>query len=526
MLGTKPQETRLLSDIPRILPRHKVIIKPYSLAQNLKPFETLNDERFLAIQKHAFPVDLSDEKRLLQTNGYLEVTVPVQGLFDLFENSEFTKEVAPFARSFLIKDEVVQNPEHIMVTDIAGNQYEILLEEGKIVLPKEGVGLFSFISHVTFIYSFDQVDKLYMLAPAQTKSDFHFHISVSHLNANNSRRVKAIRQFTIQYQDLHIAHDQKMVKAEPLGDEYPGLYQIKMGILLLAPFLVNKQLIATIRLQENGQTKEDPFLHGWQVRQDESPILTKRFGLSAKTLTRLVKMLYTPLDLLTEYLSGGTLMLSQNNGYNNFLLRKEVLGTFYKRLVDDLINQKLPGKFLFERVSLRQLESIDLTAFSLDEHDSIVMSHLLTEVRNHRFKYFKDLFLTQDRVDPAIVDFFHIQLPGQTIRKSLPHVTLVVAQNNHSMNDVLESMQQKGVDSMSPLNHFEEEDFSTERRTSDFESTEKLAEKLKEMEDNFEGFDTTYRSRKSPWTTLTKRDKIKASPEEAKQTPRGPKSRP
>jgi hypothetical protein len=413
-----------------------------------------------------------------------------------------------------------------MVTDIVGNQYEILLEEGKAILPEEGTGLFSLISHITFFYSPEQIDKLYILAPAETKSDFRFHITVSHFNANNARRVGAIRQFRIEYQDLHIAHDQKIVKAEPLGDEYPGLYQIKMGIMLLAPFLVNKQLTATIRLQENGETKEDPFLHGWQVRQDNTPILTKRFGLSAKTLNQLVKMLYTPYDLVTEYLSGDAFTLSQAKGYNHFLLRRESFQAFYKRLIDDLINQKLSGEFLFERVSLSQLESLDLKAFTLDEHDSIVMSHLLSEVRNHRFKYFKDLFLTRDKTEPAIVDFFHIQLPGLANYKSMPHVTLIVTQNNHSMHDVVDSMQQKGVDSMSPLNHFEEEDFSTERKASPFESTEKLSEKLKEIEGGFEGFDTTYRSRKSPWSTLTKRDRAKLMQDETRQTPRGPKSRP
>ncbi len=516
---------------PRFLSTHKIITKPYAQIEMQRQYclhaekfgSFVTSEDFAVLQSHAIEIDISEELALLDEEGYLEVAIPALGIVDLFPDSEFATNKQSFATILTLNGLQHIRPDYYLATDIVGNQFEVLMEEnGEITLPEEGTGLFSLISHITFIYSKKQItashaksnNKLLILPVAETKSSFEMHISVSHFNHVQQRKVISIREIQVEYQDPYITHDQKMVSVNPVGDAYPGLFQVKMAILLLAPFLVNKQLIATIRLEPLSHFKEELFLHGWQPTAEKLPLYTKRFGLSTKALYALLQSVYPLSQLVKDYLKGDSFGLLQKRGYNNFLLRTDAFSRFYDLLLHDLINQKLVGSYLFDRVSRECFSKVNLSSFSLDEHDKSVLHELCQELKNHRFSGLERLFLSADKKEPALVDFFHLNLIDPLKHHVIPHATLLVTQDNHSMNEIMESLLSKGEQAMVPLSFFENEDYSANKSdTTHLESASKLDEI-----DNFEGFDTIYRSRKRPWVTHSETPA-------SRTTPRGNKMR-
>lgn len=255
------------------------------------------------------------------------------------------------------------------------------------------------------------------------------------LDNQNKRKIKTIRNVSITYQDLHIAQDQTLVKVSEVDKKHPGLLQVEIAIRLLAPFLVNKQLVATVRLNAQNMP-ESLFSHGWERMDAKDAVLTKRFGLSSKTLTRLVKSCYTRYDFIEDYLNGDTFSLSSENGYNDFLLRQEGFEAFYDRLIEDLINQKLSGEFLFSRIDEEELSHLAMIDTE-DLHDKEVLKHLTQEIKNQRFTTLRKCFLSSDSTVPAVTDFFHL---AASDTKAVPHATLLVSQDNHSMNEMVESL--------------------------------------------------------------------------------------
>lgn len=167
--------------VPRILPTHKISVKPYYQLERQGHYQLAGPKfaslatqaDFERFKEHLIAINIHDEIMALKDNAQLEVTVPVTGLLDLEPNSQFQKMAVSFPTVIAINGlgaGTYPQADHVMATDIVGNRYEILVDEkGRITLPEEGTGLFTLISHLTFIYSDAQITRGAGLSLLSTK---------------------------------------------------------------------------------------------------------------------------------------------------------------------------------------------------------------------------------------------------------------------------------------------------------------------------------------------------------------------
>lgn len=377
---------------------------------------------------HWIEISIEEELARLDENHVLEVSVPILNLCDLLPNSYFSgpplaAKVVGF-NGFAAKGNhrLIENfplADFVLVTDIAGNQYELLInKEGKIELPNEGIGLFSIPSQITFIFSEKQVkrgigldnyqaqglekNKIYIYPPDHACQNFSMHISVSHLNSLNKRIVDTIRKIGVEYQETMVHHKQATTQINRHNQQLPNAFCVEMDLSFdrLIDFPFPYALNVTVESTDNAKfgltDHKRPELpnetRGWMQHPIFPQVFTKYFGLSAKTLTALSKKVYTQYDLIRDYLEGDDFGFSRQRGYNDFLLRPEAFERFYSMIMDELVYQRLPKNFLQERVTTDKLIALNDHQLSVDFHDSIVLSGLQSEIIEGRFNHFYDLF--------------------------------------------------------------------------------------------------------------------------------------
>ncbi len=227
--------------MPAMLPTHNARLLPFWCESSL-PFDLYDSslarlatkDILSVLEPHWLEVSIEEEIAFLDENHALEISVPVLNLCDLMPNAFFSgpalaAKVVGF-NGFAAKGNhrLIENfplADFVLVTDIAGNQYEIVMtKEGRIELPDQGIGLFSIPVQLTFIFSENQVkrgqgledcrsqglekNKLYLFPPTHTNQNFVMHISVTHLDHNHKRIVDSIRKVSVDYQDYKLL-DQK-----------------------------------------------------------------------------------------------------------------------------------------------------------------------------------------------------------------------------------------------------------------------------------------------------------------------------
>lgn len=275
------------TDIPRILPQNEIRVQGYSQLQAQQAFNLFGAKfsqladatEFKALKDQLIEIDISDELAILSQSQYdsmLEISVPVFGVVDLFNSGVFSS-----AQSFasVIKLEgFAQKADFVLVTDIVRNTYEILVgPHGEIALPKEGTGLFSIPSKITFMYNYNKNDvssKLYLLPPPEMSSNFECHICVSHINEKMQRRVDSIRAIKVRYSAM--SH-------------------------------INKPLLLAF-----------------------------------------TEAAYSKTDMIRDYFLSNHFHLSQQGGFNQFLLLEEAFDVLYDKILYDLIHQRLSKSFTAE----------------------------------------------------------------------------------------------------------------------------------------------------------------------------------
>lgn len=473
--------------VPQFLPSLKLIhpvIDQNALTKQFSLFSSrfaclATKETFKALRSQMLEIDISQELDLMNESSSLEVVVSVNGIIDLLNKSEIYNQFSKFpvvvgfngfgAKSVETQQNNFPHSDFVLITDIVGNQYEVLVDKsGKLELPQVGTGLFSLASAITFIYSQQQVkqglglenlqsiglrdNKLYLLPPTQSNEDFTFSICITHINENHQRIVDTIREVRVQFENTaqKIYDKAQGLVIRPL-EESPDVLQINLSLLLLKPFMAQLPFSASIALSHpKGSEYGLVQPHGWMEHPIHNATYTKHFGLSEKTLTQVVNHLYNEYDLTKDYLKGDTFSLSPENGYNNFLLRTDGIGVFYDLLIHDVVHHKIPGDFILDRVDPSHYADLDLSDLPMDFHDSVVIAQLQTDFQEHSFQGLQQLLLTHDYKQGHIEIEDHFVVHAQGMQE-MPVVNVEITQGSTLSQPILSMIDMNMTDLDSSL---------------------------------------------------------------------------
>ncbi len=448
-------QTRVL---PRFLAAQSILAKPTPRSSTSDSFNLFGNrfaslmqkENLEGLQPYLIEIDISEEISLLKAEYSLEITVPVLGMTDLLG---FTQNAQQFACPVAINGfgaksatDTFNNfphPDFVLITDIAGNQYEVVVTpDGKIELPSDGTGLFSIVSSITYIYSERQIkfgaglenlqseaiaeNKLFLLPPINSFETFTSQICITHIDNDHKRKVDTIRKVEIKYPTMTLDDYQPKVITNRISSGDTDL--LSVGISWQTKSTFNHPLTACVTVESIHDTSVADA-NGWLQHPIDPNMYTKHIGLSENTLNFLIRRVYSEYDLMKDYLKGDTFSLSHQNGYNNFLLMPEVFGRFYDFLIHDLIHHKLPADFLFARVPTERLRALETSDIPVDFHDSIVLSRLQANLAEDNFQDFKKLFRSEASTQNELADYFILRT--DRLQDSIPQVSVtLIAKSN------------------------------------------------------------------------------------------------
>ncbi len=453
-------------------------------------FATL--DTFTVLKPTCLEIDIEPEINMMSKDSALEITVPVMGLTDLMKSMPFSL-IRHFASVLMINgfyarpthsQDSFPLPEFILATDMIGNQFEIIVNrEGSIELPQEGTGLFSLVSSLTFIYSYQQIvmgqglkrhensafkNKLWVLPPEGNLIPFKMRTCVTHINQLHQRIVDSIRTVTVTYPQLSKEMYQTNVVVERDKKDLSNKLNVSLALTLLSPLTKHLPFIAKVSLEpiqnvkyslnaQEDKLQKPGLAHGWLQHPVHANVFCKYFGLSNRTLTLLIRQLYSEYDFIQDCLSKDLSFLDKTkNGYNNFLLLPEAYGYFYDLMVRDLVNQKIPGKFIFDKIPQERLLALQ-TDLPADFHDSIVLTQIHAELQEHRFDTLQNLFMSEnDTSYPKVMESFPIY--ATNLSGKLPQVAVDVSNINWEQKQKARAKQreqdlQKRQTAWTPMHH-------------------------------------------------------------------------
>lgn len=403
--------------------------------ENFAKFANASDFKKLASQ--LIEVDILEECQSMTEDCFLEITMPVLGLMDLHHFIDFfsSNVLHPSfigLNGFGAKSSEIDSfpqVDFIKVMDIADNRYEIMLTPtGEVELPEQGMGLFSIIKEITFVLGYRQVitgegltdlqsegskkGKLYLLPPMGTDESFTFHVCLTHIDELNRRLVDSIRAVEVNFTAMPLLWE---AKGTILGNQNSRVIErnyIDLSIKLKNVGTLPKPVLVNVELKHNPSVRLIPSeLNAWTQHPLQANVFTKRFGLSQRTLALLIKELYTEFDYMRDYLERNPVPLSQENDYNNFLLRPEVFVKLYEGLIHDLSWGYIKGDFLLSRVSPERVQELDLSEMPVDFHDSVVVSQLQAEFDKGQLESLAMLFSPRASASSMIIsDGFYLDI--------------------------------------------------------------------------------------------------------------------
>lgn len=465
---------------PRFLATQTILASPFqgtakSDAYNLlgARFASLaHSEDLLALKPYLVEIDISEEIALLKPEYALEITIPVVGTTDLLGLEQKVRNQQQFAcpvaiNGFGAKSEmtILNNFPHsdfVLITDISGNQYEVIVnQDGKIELPNDGIGLFSTIFAVTFIYSERQVkqgdgleslqsigvktNKLLVLPPVDCQEAFTAQICVTHINERRQRIVDTIRKAEIQYPKM-TSKVQAEVSVNHFQADDTRMLAVNLKLSYLPSFAsypITVKVTLTSKVDENFSLYMDS--HGWMQHPIHSNVYTKHIGLNENTLRNLISQMYSEYDFIKDYLAGESFGLSHHNGYNNFLLMPEAMGRFYDFLIQDIVKGKLPIDFILAKIPNERLFEIALSRIPVNFHDSILLTQLqsilaegsLDSVREWFQSY---VFFAQDE---TLSDNFYLY--ASKAEGTLPFASVEISEQQTFLEEKLSELDVEGV---------------------------------------------------------------------------------
>ncbi len=306
-----------------------------------------------ALTPMCLEIDLKQEFQSMSKESSLEITVPVMGMTDLLQKSIFSP-ARNFASPLMINGfcakpyhlhDSFPKPEFVLAMDLTGNQYEVIVNlDGTLELPLNGTGLFTLLSSISFIYSYQQViegfglekyesgneNKLLLLPPEINLIPFTIRTCVTHINERHQRIVDSIRAINIEYPAISKKHYQSNVVVQREEKQTNGKLNVTLALTLLLPLTKHLPFTTSISLDplqgvsyslssSEDIVKAPTQAHGWMQHPVNPNIFTKHCGLSERTLRALVRQLYSEYDFIQDYLKGDLFNLSDKDGYNNNL---------------------------------------------------------------------------------------------------------------------------------------------------------------------------------------------------------------
>lgn len=408
-------------------PTHFIkVVEPNTVTQQF----AINHEKFAhlatpaefeQLKSHLIEIDIKTELGKLKGEGFLEVSVPVLGLTDFLAATPTWHE---FSQQFPVpiaingygapadsqgKGQYYPQADFIVVKDILGNQFELFVNpDGLIEIPEKGTGLFSVITEITYIFSRDQIiegrglypfenveaeaGKLYLLPPPGVHERFNLKIVAAHLDETNQKVIDYVLKVpVVQVNDELREASAVNVTVKNLSDEQENLLQLEIayrkknyhGESFGLDISLEKVFGVTYGLLDTHS--------GWTTEND-SNVLMKQIGLSDYALTALVRNVFSEYDFSKSLLAGEGFEISQKSGFNDFMLSPEAIGLYYDLFVSGIVQQTLPGEWLFAHVPNDRIENLNLDYAFLNPHDSALISNIIEDVKAGHFESFADQF--------------------------------------------------------------------------------------------------------------------------------------
>lgn len=362
----------------------------------------LTGNQIKGLQPYLIKIPIQAELEIMTADHQLEISVPVVGLTDLMGNKNLQIEALQFPAPVAINGMGLPNgsefsaygkPAYILATDIMGNQYEVLIDESaNITLPKEGTGLFSLVSFLTFIYEDWQIKQgkglehlsdlglekgfAYLLPPFSHQA-FSPKIALTHLDEQNHKIVDTIRSVQVDYSPMSVALDAN-VAWQKTDDHH---LELSLGIENLKAIPPGLSLMLELEplgsnhfsLEFPNSPVQLPVTQGW-LHQSGETSYTKPVSLSAETQAIIIRDLYSEYDMTKQLLSGKSIGLSEEFGYNNFSIYPEAIGTVHDLITNGLVNNLISHDYLWQQIEHQDGLAIDFSNIPLTEHDQFILS--------------------------------------------------------------------------------------------------------------------------------------------------------
>ena len=266
---------------------------------------------FSQLEPQLLKIDISAECAQLEQSDYLEVTFPAVGVADLLGQHAGDYFAQVLAINAFGGGEA-PHPAHVVAIDIIGNKYEVLIDQqGQLTLPEEGTGLFSMLSAITLMY-----DKSQIL---------------------NGMGLESLQAHGAQSGFLYVLPPSQFMQS----------YSVK---------------VATSHLDDHFSRQVDS-IRSINIEPEGS------YDIQPDTISALVKMSYTAVDLQKDLLVGDDLNISFENGFNNFALLPEGVVFLHQQFAEG-VSLGLPEQAeYFNRVNNEHFEGIDLALVAANEHD-------------------------------------------------------------------------------------------------------------------------------------------------------------
>lgn len=420
-------------------------IEPMQFAQSQQPDAVTNQfklhaskfaslgtkEDFTSLKEGLIEINIEQALNHLSEEGYLEITLPVTGMTDFLSQEPVWQNMPQQFPSVIAMNgfgahmDGEQNghfpkPYYILAKDLIGNEYEILVNaQGQVEVPENGLGLFSVLSSMTMMFSYEQLQgqgleslaefgampgKLYLLPPPGLEAQLEPIIRTSHLDDYLNRQIDFEMRVPIE---LHTQESDQSIETtltNMQGDFGTFLHVDVNGQKPNAkkPYKISLSFdeISDVdfSLTNPSMNAEDLNQHGWQQIGESS--FEKSIGLSDFAKFALVRNIFSEFDFTKSMLQGEAWGLKHTNGFNDFGLSLEAIGPYYDLMVDAVVQNKIPGNYIFDHVPDENLANLDLSYAEFDAQDMATIDDLTDSLHAFDFAPLNDMLSGQN------TDFF------------------------------------------------------------------------------------------------------------------------
>lgn len=466
------------------------VIEPNSLTQifshgQAKFGQLGNRTQFQALKNNLIEIEISNILSTMKSDGFIEICVPVLGLTDLlWEDSNLKSLPQQYSVPIAINgfgalddiNSIFSQADFIVANDLIGNEFELLVnEDGTVELPQIGIGLFSTITTIRYIFTYEQIcdgrdlshleevgaskNFLYMLPPPGSQLDFNIQINAAYLNEKYEKIVQLSTHVpVIQCEKAQLSHFIEVEK----DSKHHDILNIKLAY----PKKNYKSSAYTLSLELNSKSGIEyqciESSSNWVNSASKLNYLTQQRGLSERALTALIRDVFSEFDFTKALLFGEDFNLSRINGFNDFYISPEAIGRYYDMMISGLVLQTIPIQLIQNLIPLSRLAELDLAYAELDEQDLSIINQIKAdaiEKKSSLHAYFYDgfqPFITQVEEQLAIKmqgapsSFLpQVKFNIHTIKEET--LSELMNQFNHSLNDFKHLSQKRNYEISLPV---------------------------------------------------------------------------